>query len=334
MSIIDKQRESVPGNLRALYAPVLREMEAVEGLLQKEFSSEDSFIDRLAQHGFRLGGKRLRPALVLLSAQACGGICPEHFSMAVTTELIHTATLIHDDVLDDATMRRHLDTVNALWDNEASILLGDYFLARVMCMVGAVGDAYACQTIGEAARKMCEGELRQIESRGNFDLDEEKYLRIIAGKTASLMACCCRLGAHYAGAEPAVCDALDSYGHKLGVAFQIADDVLDLLGEEEAVGKSLGTDLLKQKATLPLIRLLAAVGEEDRAKLTAALAENGNHHRDLLRPWLQRHDAIAYSRERARRFTQSAREELAVLPDSPARDSLVGLADFVVNRNL
>ena len=148
------------------------------------------------------------------------------------------------------------------------------------------------------------------------------------------MACCCRLGAHYAGAEPAVCDALDSYGHKLGVAFQIADDVLDLLGEEEAVGKSLGTDLLKQKATLPLIRLLAAVGEEDRAKLTAALAENGNHRRDLLHPWLQRHDAIAYSRERARRFTQSAREELAVLPDSPARDSLVGLADFVVNRNL
>ena len=131
MSIIDKHRESVPDNLRAIYAPVSREMEAVEGLLQKEFSSEDSFIDRLAQHGFRLGGKRLRPALVLLSAQACGGICPEHFSMAVTTELIHTATLIHDDVLDDATMRRHLDTVNALWDNEASILLGDYFLARV-----------------------------------------------------------------------------------------------------------------------------------------------------------------------------------------------------------
>ena len=182
MSTTDKHRASVPDNLRSLYAPVAREMEAVEGLLQKEFSSEDSFVDRLAQHGFRLGGKRLRPALVLLSAQACGGISPEHFNMAVTTELIHTATLIHDDVLDDAKMRRHLDTVNALWDNEASILLGDYFLARVMCMVGAVEDTYACRTIGEAARRMCEGELRQIESRGNYELDEEGYFRIIAGK--------------------------------------------------------------------------------------------------------------------------------------------------------
>lgn len=334
MSTIDKRRASVPDNLRTLYAPVSREMEAVEGLLQKEFSNEDSFVDRLAQHGFRLGGKRLRPALVLLSATASGGICPEHFNMAVTTELIHTATLIHDDVLDDAKMRRHLDTVNALWDNETSILLGDYFLARVMCMVGAVEDTYACRTIGEAARQMCEGELRQIESRGNYDLDEEEYLRIIAGKTATLMACCCRLGAYYAGAEPAVCDALNSYGHKLGVAFQIADDVLDLLGEEASVGKSLGTDLLKQKATLPLIRLLATVGEEDRATLITALSKEGNHHREVLQPWLQRHDVVSYSRDRARLFTESAREELALLPDSPAKASLEGLADFVINRNL
>lgn len=334
MSTIDKRRASVPDNLRSLYAPVSREMEAVEGLLQKEFSNEDSFVDRLAQHGFRLGGKRLRPALVLLSAQACGGISPEHFNMAVTTELIHTATLIHDDVLDDAKMRRHLDTVNALWDNEASILLGDYFLARVMCMVGAVEDTYACRTIGEAARRMCEGELRQIESRGNYELDEEEYFRIIAGKTATLMACCCRLGAYYAGAETAVCDALDRYGHKIGVAFQIADDVLDLLGDEASVGKSLGTDLLKQKATLPLIRLLAAVGEEDRAALTEALSKEGDHHREVLRPWLQRHDVVSYSREQARSFTDSAREELALLPETPAKTSLEGLADFVINRNL
>ncbi len=323
----------MPDNLRLLYAPVARELEVVEGLLQREFSNEDPFVDQLAQHGFRLGGKRLRPALVLLSAQACGGIRPEHFSLAVVAELIHTATLIHDDVLDEATLRRHLDTVNARWDNEASIMLGDYLLARVMCLASSLDDTFACRTIGEAARRMCEGELQQIESRGNYDLGEDKYIRIIAGKTAMLTACCCRLGSHYAGAEPAVCEALARYGHDLGVAFQIADDVLDLLGDEEAVGKSLGTDLLKQKATLPLIRLLATVGAEDREKLTLALSDGENHHRDVLRPWLQGSDAISYARAQAQSFTAQARQELASLPASDASQSLLGLADFVVDRH-
>lgn len=332
MSTLDGRRATVPGNLRVLYAPVARELEAVEGLLQREFSSEDSFVDQLVQHGFRLGGKRLRPALVLLSAQACGGVRPEHFSLAVVSELIHTATLIHDDVLDEATLRRHRDTVNARWDNEASILLGDYLLARVMCLASSLEDTFACRTIGEAARHMCEGELRQIESRGNFNLDEDAYLGIIAGKTAMLTACCCRLGSHYAGAEPAVCDAMARYGHDLGVAFQIADDVLDLLGDEKSVGKSLGTDLLKQKATLPLIRLLATVGAADREKLTSALSDGGNHHRDVLRPWLEGSDAVSYAQARARAFTAQARGHLASLPPSPARDSLLGLADFVVDR--
>ena len=334
MSIIDKRRASMPDDLRKLYAPVARELEAVEGLLQREFSSDDSFVDRLARHGFRLGGKRLRPALVLLAARSCGGVRPEHFTLAVSSELIHTATLIHDDVLDEATIRRHRDTVNARWDNEASILLGDYFLARVMCLVSSIGDVYAGRMIGESARLMCEGELRQIESRGRYDLSEDEYTQIIAGKTAKLMSCCCRLGAHYAGAEPAVCDALDQYGYNLGVAFQIADDVLDLLGEETAVGKSLGTDLLKQKATLPLIRLLAIVGPDERATLTAALSDCENNHRDVLRPWLQRHDAIDYSRDRARFYTSLARKELESLPTSDARDALAGMTDFVVDRHL
>jgi len=333
MSTTDERRAAAPADLRGLYAPVARELEAVEGLLQREFSNNDSFVDRLARHGFRMGGKRLRPALVLLSAEACGGIRPEHFSLAVTTELIHTATLIHDDVLDEATLRRHRDTVNARWDNEASILLGDYLLARVMCLASSLDDNFACRTIGEAARRMCEGELMQIESRGNFDLGEEDYFRIIAGKTATLTACCCRLGSHYAGAEAAVCEALARYGHHLGVAFQIADDVLDLLGDEDAVGKSLGTDLLKQKATLPLIRLLETVGAEDRVKLTSSLSDGGNHHRDVLRPWLKRCDAISYALSRARSFTGRARGELALLSPSAARESLSGLANFVVDRH-
>ena len=305
-------------DLRALYAPAARELEAVEGLLQQELSSDNPFVDRLAQHGFRLGGKRLRPALVLLSAQACGGIRPEHLPLAVTAELIHTATLIHDDVLDEATLRRHLDTVNARWDNEASVLLGDYLLARAICLASSLDDNFACRVISESARRMCEGELRQIESRGNYDLSEADYFEIIAGKTASLMACCCRLGAHYAGAEPAVCEALARYGHDLGVAFQIADDVLDLVGDQATVGKSLGTDLLKQKATLPLIRLLDSVTPPERGELMALLSRSGNHHRDALRPWFERYDAIPYAREKAQWFTRQRGRELASLPTTAA----------------
>jgi octaprenyl-diphosphate synthase len=327
------QQLTVPETLRALYAPVAQELDEVERLLRQELSSDNPFVDRLTQHGFRLGGKRLRPALVLLSAQACGGIRPEHLTLAAMVEVVHTATLVHDDVLDEATIRRHLDTVNARWNNEVSILLGDYLLARAICLASSLDDNFACRAISESARHMCEGELRQIESRGNYNLSEDEYFEIVAGKTAALTACCCGLGAHYAGADVPVCEALSRYGNDLGVAFQIADDVLDMVGEEAAVGKSLGTDLLKQKATLPLIRLLHMASPSERAELTAALSQADNHRRDILRPWFSRYDAIAYAKDRAGSFTQQARKELELLPVTVASRSLSALTDFVINRH-
>lgn len=327
------QPKVVPETLRALYAPVAQELEVVEGVLREELSSDNPFVDRLARHGFRLGGKRLRPALVLLSAAACGGIRPEHLKLAAMVEIVHTATLVHDDVLDEATIRRHLDTVNARWNNEVSILLGDYLLARAICLASSLDDIFACRAISESARHMCEGELRQIESRGNYDLTEAGYLEIIAGKTAALTSCCCRLGAYYAGADAAVCETMARYGHDLGVAFQIADDVLDMVGEESAVGKSLGTDLLKQKATLPLIRLLETVSPTEREQLTTSLSQSDNHRRDLLGSWFERYDAIPYCRERARSFSRKACGELSVLPATPACGSLSALTDFVINRH-
>ena len=332
MDSTGKQRVAASQALRGLYEPVASELEEVEALLQRELSSDNPFVDRLAQHGARLGGKRLRPALVLLSAKACGGIRPEHLTLAAMVEVVHTATLIHDNVLDEAMIRRHLDTVNARWNNEVSILLGDYLLARAICLASSLDDNFACRAISESARHMCEGELRQIESRGNFDLSEADYFKIIAGKTAALTACCCGLGSHYAGAELPLCEALSHYGHDLGVAFQIADDVLDMVGEETAVGKSLGTDLLKQKATLPLIRLLDTVNPSERNEITSLLSRSGNHHRDVLRPWFERHDAIAYAQGRAREFTRQACGELAALPGSDACRSLAGLTEFVVDR--
>ncbi len=201
-------RATIPRELSALYAPVAQELGEVEALLRRELTNDNPFVDLLVKHGFRLGGKRLRPALVLLSAQACGGIRPDHLALAAMAELIHTATLIHDDVLDEATIRRHLDTVNARWDNEVSILLGDYLFARAMCLASSLDDVVACRVISESTRKMCEGELRQMESRGRYDLNESEYVEIVAGKTASLTACCCRLGAYYAGADAETCLAL------------------------------------------------------------------------------------------------------------------------------
>lgn len=332
MSQVARNRKATPSELHALYVPIRQELNDFEDLLRKELSNRFPFVDRLVKHGFRLGGKRLRPALVLLAAKACGQLNPTHLVLATMVEMIHTATLIHDDVLDEATIRRHLDTVNARWDNEASVLLGDYLFAQALCLVGSVETTFACQAIGEASRVMCEGELRQTEARGNYDLGEKEYLEIIRDKTAALCACCCRLGSHYAGADAAAQEALTRFGSHLGIAFQITDDLLDLLGDEATTGKSLGTDLVKEKPTLPLIRLLSEIAADDRAEVLAILARSGNHRRDALRPWFERSGAVAYAREKAVWYIDRAKKELASLSPTPARDALAGLADFVVTR--
>jgi octaprenyl-diphosphate synthase len=332
MKQADADRARTPLILPSIYSPIQGDMDRVEEVFRAELCSDYPFVDGLLKHGFRLSGKRLRPALVLLSAKACGTVRREHIVLAAAVEMIHTATLIHDDVLDEATMRRHLDTVNARWDNETSVLLGDYLLTRALCLTSSVDDVFACRAIGEASRAMCEGELRQVGSRGNYAISEQQYYGIIEGKTAALTACCCRLGAHYAGAAAPVENALARYGLQLGVAFQIADDLLDVLGDEATVGKSLGTDLLKQKSTLPLIRLLDQTPADEKRTMLDQLSNSNNHHRELLRPWWDRSDAIAYSRAKAVQFSQLAFQELDTLPPSPARDSLRDLTEFVANR--
>ncbi len=332
MKQLVEQRAEAPEALRRLYAPVRDELDNVEEILRDELRSDHPFVDRLVKHGFRLGGKRLRPALVLFSGKACGTLKPEHLKLAAAVEMIHTATLVHDDVLDEATLRRHLDTVNARWDNEASVLLGDYLFARAVRIVSSLDDPFASRAIGETAQTMCEGELRQVARRGDYDLAEEDYFDIIASKTAVLTACCCRLGSHYAGAGQDVCEAMARFGHHLGIAFQIADDLLDLLGDEATAGKSLGTDLLKQKATLPLIRLFSQASERDRAEVLAILSRSGNHRRDALRPWLEGSDAIDYARRKAWWYAQRAGEQLDALPPGEVCDVLRQLSEFVVTR--
>src|SRR5206468_475198 len=193
--------------------------------------------------------------LLLLTAKACGRVVPAHHTLAAVVEMVHTATLVHDDVLDDATVRRHRPTVNAEWGNQNSILLGDFLFTHAFHLASSV-DARACAIIGHATNRVCEGELQQNVERGNFDLTEDAYLDIVDGKTAELTSCCCRLGALYSGMDDEAVERLAQYGRYLGLAFQIADDLLDLVGEERAAGKSLGSDLAQQKLTLPLIHMM------------------------------------------------------------------------------
>jgi octaprenyl-diphosphate synthase len=332
MTQLAPRRHDVQRRWEPLYAPIRAELEQVEAILRQELRSDDPFVDRLARHGFRLGGKRLRPALLLLAAKACGRITRDHLVLAAVMEMIHTATLVHDDVLDHASVRRHQDTVNSLWGNQSSVLLGDFLFTHSFYLASTLETTFACREIGRATNIVCEGELRQIHSRGNFALTEAEYLSIIEAKTAELCACCCRLGAHYAGASPEHEESLTQYGRALGVAFQITDDLLDLTGDESAVGKSLGTDLDQLKLTLPLIRLLECADAASRDTMIASLRGSNGNRRKLLDPWLSSGDGLHYAAERAAAFAAQAREQLNGLAETAAGSVLQELTRFVVGR--
>ncbi len=327
-----QQQDALARHWKRLYAPIAAELAASEDLLRGELTSDDPFVDGLVKHAFRLGGKRLRPALLLLAARATGPLVRDHVVLAAVVEMIHTATLVHDDVLDEAALRRHRDTLNARNGNEASVLVGDFLFTHAFYLASSLQTTFACQTIGRATNIVCAGELRQINSRGNFALSEAEYLAIIEAKTAELCACCCRLGAHYAGAEADVEDALARYGRNLGIAFQITDDMLDLVGDELSMGKSLGTDLEKQKPTLPLIRLLAEASSGQRTELIELLGSDNCADRQQVNLWLERSDALEYTRERAQWYANQARDAANSLPGSAAAEALAKLAELVISR--
>jgi octaprenyl-diphosphate synthase len=316
----------------SVVGPIAHDLEEVERVFVRSLHSNRPHVSRLVAHLSHYRGKRLRPTLLLLTAQACGGVKPSHHILGAVVEMIHTATLVHDDVLDSASVRRHVATVNSQWDNKASILLGDFLFTHAFHLAAKV-DARACELIGEATNRVCEGELQQVREAGNLDLTEEEYFSIIDGKTAELTACCCRLGAIYSGASPAVVESMAKYGRALGMAFQIADDLLDLLGEERTAGKSLGTDLEQQKLTLPLIRLLRRVPPEHATMVGQLLRTPGNHQRTALASYFAEVDAIGYAQRRAEEFANQGRAELACLPASECRAILEGLLRRVIHRD-
>ena len=318
--------------LAEAYAPIAGELAEAERIYARELGSRFPFVQRLVEHAADFRGKRLRPALVLLTAQACGGIRPAHPVLAAVVEMVHTATLVHDDILDDSMVRRHAATVNAGWGNESAVLLGDYLFSHAFHLAATLETTLACRWIGEATTLVCEGEMMQVHNRGNFDLSESAYFEIVGGKTAELTAVSCRLGAHYAGASDATVKAIGGYGRDLGIAFQVADDVLDLWGDERTVGKTLGTDLEKQKLTLPVIRLLATAEPELAARLRSMLDHPSAAVRREVRPYLETSGALDHAWDKAKQHARRAQAALNILPETRAREVLRMLAQYVVRR--
>jgi octaprenyl-diphosphate synthase len=329
--------DNAVGAVRGLFAPIAGGLARVERRLQEELQSDDPRVDRVVRHGYRLGGKRLRPALVLLSGRALVEPTGDHELLAVVVEMIHTATLVHDDVLDEASLRRHVDTVNARWGNETSVLLGDFLFSHAFYLASTIEDpvlaARACQLIGRSTNRVCHGELRQTLSEGDFTLTEDDYLAMIDGKTAELCSCCCRLGAEFAGATPDQVERMASYGRNLGMAFQIADDLLDLVGDEESTGKTTGADLAKQKLTLPLIYTRDSLVNGPRMALEAWLREPSAATRADVRKLADAVGGLAYAQKRATSYADAAVADLASLPPSETRDALVALARFASRRD-
>lgn len=316
--------------IEELVGPALLECEAV---FERELSHPSPFVTDLLSHIMRFRGKRLRPILVLLSALAAGEIRSAHAVIAAVVEMIHTATLVHDDVLDDAEIRRHVATVNTRWNVETSVLLGDFLFTHAFHLAASLDSTLACRLIGASTNRVCVGELTQIRQRGNFDLSEEEYFQIIEGKTAELCAVCGELGASYANvANPGVLEGLREYGRCLGMSFQIADDLLDLTGEETETGKSLGSDLEKQKLTLPMIHYLASCPGRERDAIVRSLQEENHTSREWLNRQLRDGDSLEYSRWKAEEFAQQARRYLSSVKESPARQLLEDLTYFAVRR--
>lgn len=330
--VVNRENQELPRVVRELFAPILPHLERTEQVLARELRNDSPFVNDLLKYGGKLGGKRLRPALLFLAAEASGEVNETHDVLAAVVEMIHTATLVHDDVLDEAEMRRHLATVNARWNNEASVLLGDYLFSHAFYLASTVGSTFACQRIGRSTNRVCEGELMQVGHRGNHALTEDEYYQIIDGKTAELCACASHLGAKYACDKESYWTALEAYGRNLGMAFQIADDLLDLSGNEEETGKSLGTDVEKQKATLPIIHCYASADESERRQLIQLLDTPGASTRRELTDWFERFGALQYASTKAQKFAEAARNQLQPLPESAAKELLKELTVFVVAR--
>ena len=318
----------------ALAADIAAGLARAETLFESQLSSSFPAVNDLCRHVARYRGKMLRPTLVIVSGLAFTEdgetLSGEHDVIAATVEMIHMSTLVHDDVLDEAEIRRRGATVNHLHGNEMAVMLGDYLISNAFHLCSRVGDPALNLRLGEVTNTLCEGELVQLSRRHDLTLDENTYFEIVRRKTGALVGVACELGAMLAGADASASAAMRLFGESLGVAFQIQDDLLDLLGDEQTVGKSIGRDLEKGKLTLPMIMHIARTTGADRSSALRAIeAKDGA----ALRTMLMRSGAIEAARARAVEIVEDAKRGLPATRRTHSRELLLELADRVVARN-
>ena len=314
----------------ALAADIAAGLARVETLFESQLSSDFPAVNDLCRHVERYRGKMLRPTMVFLCGQAFGPVGERHVIVAATCEMIHMATLVHDDVLDEAEVRRKGHTVNHLRGNEVAVMLGDYLISNAFHLCSRAGDPALNLRLGEVTNTLCEGELVQLSHREDLSLDERTYFEIVRRKTAVLIGACCELGAQLSGAPADAVAALRRFGEGIGVAFQIQDDLLDLEGRQDVVGKSLGRDLEKGKLTLPvIIHLAQASGEVRERTIEAIRARDGA----ALLAELTASGSLAAARSRAVELVAAARTELRHVPAGPSRDALDAAAMAIVHRD-
>lgn len=307
----------------------------VELQFRKDLESDVPLIRKVGEYVLSSGGKRVRPALLLLAARLCGYQGDQAVPLASVVEFIHTATLLHDDVVDSASLRRGLASANTLWGNEASVLVGDFLFSKSFSLMVAVGSLDILRVLSDATTVIAEGEVMQLLCTGEIDLTEERYLNVVRSKTAILMSAACEAGAILGGATPDCQKALSDFGMSLGIAFQLMDDTLDYVATEEEFGKSIGHDLEEGKITLPLIHTLRQCTETERSLIEAVVEKDEMTLEEFrtVSGLVKQYGGITYTVDAARRYINDCRTHLGVFEASSITTALCSLADYVVTRN-
>ena len=319
-----------------ILSPVTLELALVEERLLQDIGSDVELISEIIQYVLKSGGKRVRPALLLLSAKLCGySGGSRHIDLAVVAEYMHAATLIHDDIIDRADKRRGLPSASSTWGPQISVLAGDFLFARSLQMLVTDGDLAVMQAFADATVRMIEGEVREVQMAGNLDLTYNEYLNIIMLKTAALISVACRTGALIAGRQAEEVAALTEFGLNLGIGFQLVDDALDFVAEEYRLGKPVGNDFKEGKMTFPVLHVMRTGSDADKGRIRELAAQETIGVSDLaeVKAIVERHGAVAATMELVRTYLKKAKASLGSFPDSDAKRSLVLMVDFIGDRD-
>ncbi|MEI7812746.1 MAG: polyprenyl synthetase family protein [Ignavibacteria bacterium] len=323
----------IKSQLSKISGPVKEELSYFNEAFKKSLKSKVGLVDLVTRYILNQKGKKIRPLLVLLSARIAGDITDRSYRGAILVELLHTATLVHDDVVDNADKRRGFPSINAIWKNKIAVLMGDYLLSRGLMIAVEGKDFDFLGIVTDAVKRMSEGELLQISKTRRLDIDEDTYFRIISDKTASLLSTCCRIGTASVTNDEKLHEAMRSFGEAVGIAFQIRDDILDYVGASGIIGKPLGGDIKEKKITLPLIYSLKKADPSESKKIIKMI-KHGDRDGNIKKvmEFVQEQGGIEYAREAALKYSVIAKSELSIFPDSPSKSALLNLVDFIIDR--